>query len=144
MKKINLTLRVKIIVILCLLSSLTSVSFTMISYLNLKRELLHELCGRLKNIAQVGAYSLDREACRRLVKKMAPGFDLTRLDGEKEFLLGDNELLALATDRDYRTLTAQLNQIRDAEPDLILYAYTLVPTSKSGTARFVCDADALT
>ncbi len=143
MKTIKLTLRVKIIIMLILLSSVTSLGFTIISYVNMKQELLVELCDRLKNIAQLGADTIDSIAYRRLVKTIAPGLDFAGLDAEQNYLLNDEALIGLYEDDDYRALCERLAKIRSAEPGLILYAYTLVPTSGKGVARFVGDADAL-
>jgi methyl-accepting chemotaxis protein len=143
MKNIRFTLRVKIIIILILLSSVTSLSFTALSYMNMKSELLTELCQRLKNIARLGAGTLDRASYRRLVKKIAPGFDFAALDAGQEYLPKNDRPLAMYRDKDYRFLAEQLQAIRETEPNLILYVYTLVPTSKKGVARFIGDADAL-
>ncbi len=143
MKMPRLTLRIKIILILFLLSSLISVSFTVISYKNLKDDLKYELCGRLKNIARLGALTLDREAYGRLVRKMAPDQDVGSISGEGEFLFDDDALLGMHDNKDYRTIAEQLIRVRDTEKDLILYVYTLTPTTKKGTARFVVDADTL-
>jgi methyl-accepting chemotaxis protein len=143
MKIFRITLRVQIIIILFLLGSFISLGFTAISYMNLKNEILHELGERLKNIARIGADTLDRDAYRGLVKRIAPGFDFNRVGGEEDFLLDDAKLIAMKDDKDYLAIAGQIRRIRDAEPKLILYAYTLVPTAKKGTARFVGDADAL-
>ncbi|HPV42209.1 MAG TPA: methyl-accepting chemotaxis protein [Spirochaetota bacterium] len=143
MKMPRISLRVKIILILFLLSSFISVGFTAISYKNLKDDLQYELCGRLKNIALLGARTLDREAFGRLVKKMAPTLDVAGISGEGDFLFDDDVLLGMYDDKDFRAIAEQLNQVRDTEKDLILYVYTLVPTTKKGTARFVVDADTL-
>jgi methyl-accepting chemotaxis protein len=142
-KSVRLTLRTKIIIILFLLSAITSIGFTLISYINLKDELHRELCSRLKNIARLGAFTLDKAALRNLTKEIAPGLNYGDVNAEENFILSDKKLLGMGSDRDYRVIVGQLDEIRKTEPDLILYAYTLIPTSKKSVARFVGDADGL-
>src|SRR5262249_49772814 len=82
------------------------------------------------DIAHIGSHAVDAGAYARLQSQMRDG-------------LGDDAVGAVERSADYKIVYDQLNAIRDTEPDLIRYAYLLVPTANPDQARFVVDADVL-
>jgi class 3 adenylate cyclase len=122
-------LRRKITVAFFLVSSLVSVVLAVFLYRFVERQLAVELRDKLRDIAQLGAHSIDAAAYRRLVDKL----------GE----LDDNAVSDIEHSPAFQTIYEQLRQIRSAEPTLIHYVYMLTPTDDPKTPKFVVDADVL-
>jgi class 3 adenylate cyclase len=122
-------LRRKITVAFFLVSSLVSVVLAVVLYRFVERQLAVELRDKLRDIAQLGAHSIDAAAYRGLVDQLGD--------------LDDQAVAAIERSPAYRTIYDQLRQIRSAEPSLIHYAYLLTPTDDPKHPRFVVDADVL-
>jgi class 3 adenylate cyclase/HAMP domain-containing protein len=120
-------LRRKITVAFFLVSTLVSVVLAAFLYRFVARQLEVELHDKLRDIAHLGAYSIDAAAYRRLVARL----------GE----LDDAQVADIERTADWTAISGQLQQIRAAEPSLIRYAYLLTPTSDPAAPRFVVDAD---
>ena len=126
----RLRLRRKLTVAFFLVSSLVSLLLAVFLYRFVEEQLKAELRARLRDIAHVGSKSIDVDAYGRLRARLAPA-------------LAAAEVAEVEASPDYRRVYDQLNVIRGTEPDLIRYAYILVPTDDPDVARFVVDADVL-
>jgi class 3 adenylate cyclase len=122
-------LRRKITVAFFLVSTLVSVVLAAFLVRFVERQLEVELRDKLRNIAHLGAHSIDTAAYRRLLGQL----------GE----LDDRAVSGVEHSADWVAIYGQLQQIRAAEPALIRYAYLLTPTDDPRTPRFVVDADVL-
>ena len=100
------------------------------SYLLLQDSLKNEIRGRLRNIAHIGAASMDTAAIERLVARL----------GEAD---NPERVAQIEQSADYGRVDRQFQAIRDAEPTLIQYVYILTPTRQPNQARFLVDADVL-
>lgn len=123
-------LRRKITIAFFLVSSLVSLLLAVFLYRFVEQQLESELRRRLRDIGHLGAQGIDPDAYARLRAQVAPD-----LDGAA--------VTAIERSADYRRVYHQLNWIRQTEPELIRYAYILVPTDDPDVARFVVDADVL-
>ena len=123
-------LRRKITVAFFLVSSLVSVLLALFLYRFVERQLRSDLRNRLKDIAHIGAAGVDPAAYDRLAAQIGSRMPLRRR-------------MAVEMSEDYRRVTKQLEAIRSAEPELLRYAYLLVPTADPNRPRFVVDADVL-
>lgn len=148
MKKMNITrfrhleLRTRVMLVLFLLISSICIGITVLSYIMLKKQLFSELKDRLKNISYTGSFMLDRQALGNIVLQIAPGYSYTTVAAEGINPVAEDKLKEIEKSEDYLKVCEELNLIRDTEPDLLLYAYILIPTSEPGMLRFVADADA--
>ena len=124
-------LRRKITVAFFVVSALVSLLLALFLYRFIERQLRAELRSRLRNIATLGARTLDAPAYARLRAQVGD------LDAEAV------RAVERAPGGDYQRLSAQLNAIRDAEPGLIRYVYVLTPGDDPDHPRFVVDADVL-
>jgi class 3 adenylate cyclase len=122
-------LRRKLTMAFFLVSSLVSLLLALFLYRFIERQLGVELKARLRDITQLGAHSIDRDAYERLRGQVR------ELDAAA--------VSAVEGSADYRRISEQLNAIRDTEPRLVRFAYILTPTDDPDTARFVVDADVL-
>ena len=123
-------LRRKLTLAFFLVSALVSLVLALFLYRFVETALTGELRARLRDVAYLGAHTIDRAAYQRLRAAAAGEVD-------------DAAVAAAEGSSDYRTVSAQLNVIRDAEPGLVRYAYLLTPTADPMVARFVVDADVL-
>ena len=122
-------LRRKIIVAFFLVSALVSVVLAVFLYRFVERQLAVELRDKLRDIAHLGAHSIDPAAYQRLAGQ-----------------LGELDVVAVSDiehSADFKSIYEQLLQIRAAEPTLIHYVYLLTPTDDPKQPRFVVDADVL-
>jgi class 3 adenylate cyclase len=126
----HVRLRRKISVAFFLVSSLVSLLLAVFLYRFVERQLRGELRTRLRDIAYIGSHSIDLDAYRRLRALTAPELDAARV-------------AEIEHSEDYKRVYDQLNVIRGTEPDLVRYAYILMPTDDPDQARFVVDADVL-
>lgn len=108
---------------------MVSVILSLLSYQLLADTLTRELKERLRNIAVLGAASIDRTAFASLAKRA----------GE----LKPAEVSRVEQSRQYRLVSDQLNHIRNTAPALIRFVYTFRPSSDPNKAVYVVDADAL-
>src|SRR5919198_4421934 len=109
-----MSIRVKIIVALFLVTVAIALGATGLSYRLLQRSLAEEFRARLRDIAHVGASSIDAGAAARLAAGLGDG-------------LSDERVAQVEASEDYRRLDRQLNTIRAADPGLIQYVYILTP-----------------
>jgi class 3 adenylate cyclase len=123
-------LRRKITVAFFLVSSLVSLLLALFLYRFVERQLRGELRTRLRDIAYIGSHSIDLDAYRRLRALTAPEMD-------------EAAVASIEHSPDYKIVYDQLNVIRGTEPELVRYAYILMPTANPDEARFVVDADVL-
>jgi class 3 adenylate cyclase len=124
-----LRLRRKITVAFFLVSALVSVVLAVFLYRFVERQLAVELRDKLRDIAHLGAHSVDPAAYQRLAGKLG------ELDG--------SAVSELEHSPDWIAIYEQLRQIRAAEPALIRYVYLLAPTGDPKAPKFVVDADVL-
>jgi class 3 adenylate cyclase len=121
-------LRPKITLAFFLVSGLVCVVLTLFLHRFIERQLGGELRARLRNIVYLGSRIIDRDAYQRLRAQISAR-------------LGAHEVASVERSPDYALIAGQLDAIRAAEPDLVRFAYILVPTDDPGQARFVVDAD---
>ncbi len=107
-------LRRKITVAFFLVSSLVSVLLALFLYRFVERQLRSDLRSRLKDIAHIGAAGIDAATYDRLAAQIGPAVDAAGV-------------AAVEASPDYRRISDQLNAIRTAEPELLRYAYLLIP-----------------
>lgn len=123
-----MSIRLKIIISLFMLTVVIAVTATGVSYWLLQKSLLEDFRGRLKNIAYLGGVSLDISATERLI---------SHLQNE----LSTAEIAQIEQSSDYQLVDKQLQTLRGADPTLIQYVYILVPTEHFTSSRFLVDAD---
>ena len=123
-----MSIRLKAILAFFLVTAAIAFGSTGFSYWLLQDSLKEEIRGRLRNIAHIGAASLDIPALERLDAHLADGLSPARV-------------AEVEASPDWKRLERQLQAIREAEPKLIQYAYVLAPTRDPAKARFVVDAD---
>ncbi len=123
----------------------TSVIYFLISaysYKVVKTELFGELKERLKNISYTGAFIINNKDLQSLVALLSPDLDFSKISVEGDFAIDEEKIAAIENSTEYLKICEDLNKIRDAQPDLILYAYILIPTAQRDTFIFIADADA--
>jgi class 3 adenylate cyclase/HAMP domain-containing protein len=123
-------LRPKITFAFFLVSGLVCLVLTLFLHRFMERQLGAEFRARLRNIVYLGSQIIDRDAYQRLRARISDR-------------LGAREVAGVERSPDYALVARQLEAIRAAEPDLVRFAYILVPTDDPGQARFVVDADVL-
>ncbi len=137
-------LRTRVMLVLFILISSICIGITILSYFMLKKQLFGELKDRLKNISYTGSFIIDRKALNGLVLQIAPGYDYSKVTPEGINPIDAEKLFTIEKSEDFLRVCSDLNLIRDTQPDLLLYAYILIPTGDSGMFRFIADADAPT
>lgn len=125
-----MSIRLKAIIAFFVVTAAIAFGATGFSYWLLQDSLTQEIRGRLRNIAHIGAASLDLAALERLAAQL-------------EVEPADPRVAQVEASADYLRVDRQLQAIRAAEPTLIQYAYVLAPTANPAQARFIVDADVL-
>ena len=125
-----MSIRVKIIVALFLVTVAIALGATGFSYHLLQGSLAEEFRARLRDLAHVGAGSIDVRAASHLAALLGDG-------------LSDQRIAEIEASADYARLDQELNAIRAADPNMIQYVYILTPTADRGRARFLVDADVI-
>ncbi len=138
----NLQLRTRVMLVLFILISSICIGITVLSYFTLKKQLFTELKERLKNISYTGSFIIDRKALTGLILQISPDYDYSKITAEGINPVPEEKLSLIEKSEDFLRVCADLNIIRDTQPDLLLYAYILIPTENPGMLRFVADADA--
>jgi class 3 adenylate cyclase len=128
-------LRRKITIAFFGVSALVAVLLAWFLYHFIEDTLAEDLRARLDDIAHVGAHAIDLDAYRTLTTELAA------LDATGE--LDDAAVTRVEDSPAFRTIYAQLRNIRQAEPRLIRFVYLLTPTEDPDRPRFVVDADVL-
>lgn len=138
----NLQLRTRVMLVLFILISSVCIGITVLSYFTLKKQLFNELKARLKNISHTGSFIINREALTTLVLQIASDYDYSRITADGINPIPEEKLSFIEKSEDFLRVCDDLNTIRDTQPDLLLYAYILIPTEDPGMFRFIADADA--
>jgi class 3 adenylate cyclase/HAMP domain-containing protein len=125
-----MSIRLKIIVALFLVTVAIALSATASSYWLLQTSLSEDFRARLKDIAHIGAAAIDVPATKRLIVQMAPDLD-------------EAQVARIEQSADYRLIDRALQTIREADTKLIQYVYILTPSSDLNSSRFLVDADVL-
>lgn len=135
-------LRTKVVIILSATISILCLAITFASYYMLKKQIFTELRARLVNIAYTGSFIIDRKSLRSLVSNLAPDYDYSKIDSVEEYPMDEPDVARIEATEEFERVCTDLNLIRDAQSDLLIYAYIVVPTAEPGMLRFVADADA--
>lgn len=138
----QLALRTRVMVALFILISSICIGITVLSYFMLKKQLFGELRERLKNIAYTGSLVIDKNSLSKIIIEIAPDYDYSKITAEGLNPVDESRLAEIEKSETYLKVCDDLNLIRNTQPDLILYAYILVPTADPGILRFIADADA--
>jgi class 3 adenylate cyclase/HAMP domain-containing protein len=128
--RLTFSLRMKIILTFFVISALVSAFLAVSTYRTLNRSLFRELRNRVANLTVLGSAMVDKAALKRLLRRMSPG-------------LSEGEVASIEKSWDYKTISDQLNTIRETESRLVRYAYIFAPTEDENLALYVVDADAL-
>jgi|GEM_PF-733085 len=129
MKEVKFKIYVGVIILaLCFFVVLFT---TVVYFLNSRANLMNEVVERLRSNLTIATGLVDDDAMRNLTKKI----NLSEIS--------DSEISKVERSEDYLKIYSFLNTIRDANPDLILYVYILVPDTDKNYARFLVDADVL-
>ena len=130
MFKIFSSFRARLVLIITLIPVVTSVSSLVIFYYTTKNYLFQDLREKIIAYTQISSELIDSSDFQQLR-------DLLTQEPDKAFTENiENSPL-------YLKICSNLNKIRDAQSNIIIYAYTLVQTSESNKAWFVVDADVL-
>jgi methyl-accepting chemotaxis protein len=138
----QLNLRTRVMLSLFILISSICIGITVLSYHMLKKQLFGELKDRLRNISYTGSFIIERKALNDLVLHIAPDYDYSKISPEGINPVTKTELASIEKSENYLKICSDLNLVRDTQPDLILYAYILIPTGDTAKFRFIADADA--
>ncbi len=129
MTKIMNNFRVRITLIIFILSAVISTSFAYFSYKTTKEKLFLEFQNRLKNIAYTASLSIDPTVLDAVLQNMTKIPKVTITDIEKS--------------PTYAALSQQLNEIKNIQPGMVRYIYIMLPTTDQKKSLFVIDADTL-
>ena len=135
-------LKTKISIAIFVFTSVIYFLISAYSYKVVKTELFGELKERLKNISYTGAFIINNKDLQPLVALLLPDLDFSKISVEGDFAIDEEKIAAIENSTEYLKICEDLNKIRDAQPDLILYAYILIPTAQRDTFIFIADADA--
>jgi len=141
-KKKSMMLKTKISIAIFVFTSVIYFLISAYSYKVVKTELFGELKERLKNISYTGAFIINNKDLQSLVALLSPDLDFSKISVEGDFAIDEEKIAAIENSTEYLKICEDLNKIRDAQPDLILYAYILIPTAQRDTFIFIADADA--
>lgn len=122
--------KAKAIIAFFLFNAVVSAALSITSYRVLYSSMFEEIQGRAKDIAQLGGYLLDRPAIKRLTGRMSPDMIGQQVDDVEQ-------------SADFKSISDQLNVIRNKESGLIRFAYILRPSENSRDARYIADADTI-
>lgn len=100
------------------------------AYSVLNNNLFTQLQNRVRNIAALGARTVDSTALSALLVKVGSDLDSA-------------SVRAVEATPQYATVSDELNAIRNVEPRLIRYVYLFAPTGNPDEATYVVDADVL-
>jgi class 3 adenylate cyclase len=128
-------LRRKITAAFFLVSTLVSLLLAVLLYRFIDRQLEAGLKTRLRDIAQIGAQTIDRPAFAHLVNQLG-----TKSDDADDYA---DWVATVEQSPDYARVSSELNGIKQSEKGVITYVYTLTPTSDPHPGRYVVDADVL-
>ncbi|MFH1020802.1 MAG: adenylate/guanylate cyclase domain-containing protein [Pseudomonadota bacterium] len=125
-----MSIRVKIIISLFFATMLITGGTAGFSYWLLEKSLFEDFRSRLENIVHIGAATIDIPATKRLIAHL-------------ETSLSDARTAGIEHSSDYLKIDGKLQTIRNAEPQLIQYAYILIPAKDPDKSLFLVDSDVL-
>jgi class 3 adenylate cyclase len=128
--RVNFSLRLKIILTFLLVGSAVSALLSFSVYRILNDGLLHQMQGRVQDLARMGTGLVDTAALARMETKIRKGIPADQVD-------------RVEASPDFRTVSDELNRVRGVESRLVRYIYTFLPTSDPNTALYVVDGDVL-
>ncbi|HPX90558.1 MAG TPA: methyl-accepting chemotaxis protein [Spirochaetota bacterium] len=127
-------LKTKISIAIFVFTSVIYFLISAYSYKVVKTELFGELKERLKNISYTGAFIINNKDLQSLVALLLPDLDFSKISVEGDFAIDEEKIAAIENSTEYLKICEDLNKIRDAQPDLILYAYI----SKAASEQINC------
>jgi len=127
-------LKTKISIAIFVFTSVIYFLISAYSYKVVKTELFGELKERLKNISYTGAFIINNKDLQPLVALLSPDLDFSKISVEGDFAIDEEKIAAIENSTEYLKICEDLNKIRDAQPDLILYAYI----SKAASEQINC------
>ncbi|HON16050.1 MAG TPA: methyl-accepting chemotaxis protein [Spirochaetota bacterium] len=133
-KKKSMMLKTKISIAIFVFTSVIYFLISAYSYKVVKTELFGELKERLKNISYTGAFIINNKDLQPLVALLLPDLDFSKISVEGDFAIDEEKIAAIENSTEYLKICEDLNKIRDAQPDLILYAYI----SKAASEQINC------
>lgn len=133
-KKKSMMLKTKISIAIFVFTSVIYFLISAYSYKVVKTELFGELKERLKNISYTGAFIINNKDLQPLVALLSPDLDFSKISVEGDFAIDEEKIAAIENSTEYLKICEDLNKIRDAQPDLILYAYI----SKAASEQINC------
>jgi serine phosphatase RsbU (regulator of sigma subunit) len=128
--RINLSLKLKVILLFFGLSSTLSVAMVFLWHRTLEESLFRELQSRLANIAYLSGQSVNEDDLRALVRRLEFG-----VTPERGFAVMDTP--------EYVRVARRLREIVAHEKDLLLFAYVVWPAEDENQAIVVADNAAL-
>lgn len=140
----KLSLKIKMVILFFLFSSIVSIGTSITMYKMAEANFINELRERLENITHIGSNTIDMKNYKNILSKLSPKANkgvFNDIDSQKEIFMDGEKLYDFELGKGYRQLIDELEYIRQAEPELILYVYILVPTEKEDVVRFIADAD---
>ena len=127
----SIKFKVYIGTIFFLLSFILLISVFSSLFFTLQKRVFEETVDRLYTTVVLGARGIDTQDLKTLVSKSENRNWTTQ------------ESVKVENSMEYRRIYKTLNLLRDTNPDLILYAYILVPDTDPNFARFIADADVI-
>ena len=128
--RVKFGLKAKLIGISLLITVGMTLIVSLATYQVVNRELFGELRSKVLATVRIGAGAIDPVRMARIVAAAKP--DMT-----------EEQTASIEATEDYRTISDQLNQIRDTDSRVIRYVYTFLPTEDPDTTLFAVDADVL-
>lgn len=104
---------------------------TLLLYYFVREKLNDEIVENLESTVILASKGIDTDAFKRLTNRLSGG------------PLTEKEISSIENSSDYKIIYDELNDIRNTKSGLILYVYTMIPTSNHYVSRFVVDADVL-
>jgi class 3 adenylate cyclase len=128
--RFSFSFKAKAIIAFFLFNAVVSAALSITAYRVLYSSMFEEIQGRAKDIAQLGGYLLDKPVIKRLIGRMSPDMTWQQVDDVEQ-------------SADFKSISDQLNILRNTESGLIRFAYILRPSENGRDARYVADADTL-
>lgn len=118
-------------------------SILFISYRSSEKKILQATRERIESVAEMSSKLLNIEVYSAINDKIFAIGSFDQIDSKSQLLLAEHEVEVIENSENYKKISDQLNIIREAEKDIILYSYIIIPTSDINKARFTVDADLL-
>lgn len=143
--KIRSSLRIKVILSLLALSALIIAALSLVFFQTLENGLKAGMQGRLLNLSQLAAQTLDRPGLEDGLKLLRAGIEGQRWQvSSRPDLFAPGEGQALEKEPAAEKLIRYLSTVKNIDSTFIRYAYLLVPTEKPHWARSLGDSELLT